>query len=170
MTAPPPAGFLLRFLAWAALFESLFHLFVAGSAAFARFLELHARIAAGLLRMVGLEVERSGAVLTIGADDFEVARGCDVTRPIGLLVAAILAFPATWRSRLRSALWGTLLLLTLNLVRILSLIQAARFSSELHRHLHLSLWPLGLILVLFAYWLRWARRELGSGARPQGQR
>ena len=162
MSAPiKPAWFLLRFAGWALLGEALFFLVLADGPVYRSYLAAHAWVVSGLLNAVGFDVGVQGATLILGGSAFEVARGCDVTRPIGLLAAAVLAFPATPRSKALAIGKGVLLLLGVNLIRIISLIFVNRGWPELFDSVHLAFWPLLLILLMLWFWTAWAKRQLG---------
>jgi exosortase family protein XrtM len=52
----------------------------------------------------------------------EIRRGCDGVEAWLLLVTAFMVFPNSWRRRLRAILYGTVLIFTLNLIRIVSML------------------------------------------------
>ena len=158
--AQKSGSFLLRFLLLAALCEAIFFRSFADGPLFAWYLAMHARAAGFVLRTLGIAVEVHGTTLSLGSGTFEIARGCDATRALGLLCAAIMAFPASWRSKGLAIVKGTVLLLAVNLVRILSLMFVSRVRPELFEHLHLAFWPLLLILTMLWFWTTWARREV----------
>ncbi len=94
-----------------------------------------------------------------------VTAECSGTDVLALCLAAILAWPATWRARLSGAVGGIGLILTLNTIRIGSLGQAAA-SPALFETLHLQIWPVILMIAtsLYAFfWMRGARRTDVSG-------
>jgi exosortase/archaeosortase family protein len=94
-----------------------------------------------------------------------VTSECSGTDVLALCLAAILAWPASWRARLTGAAGGIALILTLNTLRIGSLGRAAA-SPALFETLHLQVWPAILVLATAAYvfaYMRMTSRPSRSG-------
>src|SRR5688572_12747399 len=87
--------------------------------------------------------------------------GADV---LALSVAAILAWPVSWSTRLTGALGVVAFVLGLNTVRIATLGHAAA-SPVLFRVLHLEVWPALLVLATAAYVFAWMRARLGAAGQ-----
>ena len=85
-----------------------------------------------------------------------VTADCSGTDVLALCVAAILAWPASWRARLAGAAGGIALIVTLNTMRIGTLGRAAA-SPALFETLHLQVWPAVLVLACAAYVFAWMR-------------
>lgn len=89
-----------------------------------------------------------------------VVPSCSGLDAMSLCVAAILAFPRTWRQRLAGAGVGLVLLLVVNLARIGSL--AAAVDSPWFDILHIVVWPAVLVVVTAAWvyaWMRFTERH-----------
>lgn len=160
--------FLLRFALLSLAFETLFFFVLANSPGFARYLELHARVVSLLLGWLGFQVEVHDATILLDGSTFLVGRGCDVTRPIGLLIAAILAFPARLHSKAMAIALGVLLLQSVNVVRIVSLILLNRLQPSLVDSVHLAVWPLFLALLILWFCTSWARRAVAVPSASTG--
>lgn len=76
----------------------------------------------------------------------ELRRGCDGIEAWLLMVTALLAYPGTWRWRARSALWGTLLIYLLNLLRVVSIFHLVRHRPEWFDLVHGLIWQ-GLMIL-----------------------
>lgn len=85
-----------------------------------------------------------------------VTAECSGTDVLALCLAAILAWPATWRARLWGAVGGIGLILTLNTIRIGTLGQAAG-SPAFFETLHLQIWPAILVIATALYVFLWMR-------------
>lgn len=85
-----------------------------------------------------------------------VTADCSGTDVLALCLAAILAWPASWRARLAGAAGGIALILTLNTARIGTLGRAAA-SPALFEALHLQIWPAVLVLATAGYVFGWMR-------------
>ncbi len=87
-----------------------------------------------------------------------VTSECSGTDVLALCLAATLACPVPWRTRLVGAAGGIALVLALNTLRIATLGRAA-VRPALFEALHLQVWPAILVLATAGYvfvWMRWA--------------
>lgn len=89
-----------------------------------------------------------------------VVPSCSGLDAMSLCVAAILAFPRTWRQRLAGAGAGLVLLLVVNLVRIGSL--AAAVDSAWFDVLHIVVWPAVLVMTTAGWVYAWMRVTDGN--------
>ena len=89
----------------------------------------------------------------------EVVRGCDAMEPVALFVSAVLASPVSWGARAMAAIVGTAVLLTINLIRIISLFLCAVHWRSAFDIMHLDVWQalfIFLAIFLWALWAAWA--------------
>ncbi len=93
-----------------------------------------------------------------------VTAECSGTDVLALCLAAILAWPVSWRARLKGAAGGITLVLVLNTLRIATLGQTAA-SPALFQTLHLQIWPAILILATSGYVFAWMRGAVRVGGR-----
>jgi exosortase H (IPTLxxWG-CTERM-specific) len=113
----------------------------------------------------------AGAVLAVLGEDIAVV-GCDLRSPRfavtiyngcnGLitsliLVAGVLAFPASLRAKAIGVIGGLLAIQLINLVRIISLFYIGVFLPELFDEAHIFIWQSLVILAGIALWIVWAR-------------
>lgn len=106
----------------------------------------------------------SGDAIKFGTHSFILKRGCDATEPAWLLAAAVISFPAPLWRKLLGVVAGTLLLLVLNLLRVISLFFVVRNHPSLYDTLHLTLFPavfIVLAMIIWGGWVVWA----GEGNR-----
>jgi exosortase/archaeosortase family protein len=96
-----------------------------------------------------------------------VTADCSGTDVLALCLAAILAWPASWRARLAGAAGGLALILTLNTARIGTLGRAAA-SPALFEALHLQIWPAILVLAAAGYAFWWMRATLRANEPARG--
>ena len=73
-----------------------------------------------------------------------------------MLAAGILAFPATLRQRVRGLLLGTVLAYLLSLTRLVALYFVLRYSPSAWEALHGLVLPLGPVILLALYFMRWS--------------
>jgi len=121
------------------------------------YLRANAWGANAILRFLGQDTRLHE--VTIRAADFAISvrRGCDALEPAWIYAAALLAFPAPWRTKPRALLLGVAAILALNLVRIVSLFFIGRNWPEFFPSAHLELWPAAFILAALGLWLAWLR-------------
>jgi len=98
------------------------------------------------------------AIDLFGAPSSPVAAtlACSGTDALALCLAAILAYPARWRSRFSGAASGFLLLLVLNTARIGTLGRVAA-SPGWFQALHVFVWPTVLTFAIAGYVFWWMR-------------
>jgi exosortase family protein XrtM len=88
--------------------------------------------------------------------DLRVTRGCEGIEMFLLLIAAILAFPASWQRRARGLLLGSMLAYALSIARLMTLHYVLRYHRPMWDALHGLILPLGPIVLLSLYFLRWS--------------
>jgi exosortase family protein XrtM len=89
--------------------------------------------------------------------DLEIVRGCDGAGALFLVMAAILAFPASIKRKLTGLILGVLLMYTLNLIRISGLYFVVAYHNDWFNLIHTYLAPTLLIIIacLFFAWWAW---------------
>nr|WP_316641552.1 exosortase H [uncultured Roseateles sp.] len=86
-----------------------------------------------------------------------ISNGCSGLEAVILLAAAILAFPASWAARLRGLLLGTVAIMALNLLRVISLYYIGQYSRAWFDWAHLYAWDILIMLdglIVFLLWIR----------------
>ena len=108
-----------------------------------------------ILNAFGQHVTVSGVVLTAGSDAVSIQNGCNGIEAVVFLIAAILAFPATWRQRVAGLVAAIALIQILNLVRVVTLFLINRYKPNLFELFHLAIWQTvigGAAIALFYVW------------------
>jgi exosortase H (IPTLxxWG-CTERM-specific) len=117
------------------------------------------------LKLFGAEAAVSGSTILYGSHGFSIVPECTGVEVIGLYVAAVLAFPARWKSRLRGLALGVPALAALNGIRVLTLVYAGSRSQKALDYGHLYFWPVIVLGATVALWLTWAQ----NAARHEGR-
>jgi exosortase/archaeosortase family protein len=112
-----------------------------------------------LLRLIGVEASLHGRFVYGPAFSFEVVSGCTGIFVFLLVLSAVLAFPARWRSRLVCLLGVAALIFVLNQVRIVSLYFVGAHWRERFEDMHLYVWQGFIIVAVTVYWYVWAARS-----------
>jgi exosortase H (IPTLxxWG-CTERM-specific) len=132
-----------------------------------------AALSAGIIQLFDADVVAYANVLQDRLNGFAVSieAGCNGVEATLVLIAAILAFPANWRSRLIGIGVGFLAVQLMNLLRIISLFYLGQWSRIAFEWAHLYLWQSLIILdvlVVFLIWLRYLpRRTLEPSSSAQ---
>jgi len=135
---------------------------------FPAYLRLNARASASILRWLGEDAKGSDLAVVSSRFSLGIARGCDAIEPSALFLAAVLAFPAAARSKIPGILLGVTALLTINLVRILTLYYTGVYLPGFFEILHVDVWqPVFILLALlfFVLWALWTEAPVRPSAR-----
>ena len=101
-----------------------------------------------------------GRILRDSTTGFAVSieAGCNGVEAAIVLIAGILAFPASIQHKVIAILAGFLFVQALNIVRIISLFYLGQWNYTVFEWFHLYLWPVLImldVLVVFAIYLQW---------------
>jgi len=118
-----------------------------------------ARAAAGLVTLFDPHVQATGNVLRSSASPFAVAieAGCNGVEATLVLLAAILAFPASWQRKLAGLCIGIVAVQGLNVVRVISLFYIGQWNRDVFEWAHLYVWQALIVLDVLIVWLLWVR-------------
>jgi exosortase/archaeosortase family protein len=154
----PWLRFALTFAALAVISELVYYGVALESQAFHTYLATVARICGFILGFFTDEVSVRDTYISSSLFSVEIARGCDAYRICALLSAAILAFPARWRTKLWGLFLGLLWLNLLNFFRITSLFFIGGYFHTHFRTSHEVYFPIFLICMTVAAWIVWVRQ------------
>lgn len=118
-----------------------------------------ASTSAAVVQAFDSSVIAEGIVLRSSSNGFGVAiePGCNGIEASVVLVAAMLAFPASWRQKLVGIGLGLLAVQGVNLVRIVSLFYLGQWRADAFEFAHLYLWQALIMLDVLVVWLFWVR-------------
>ncbi len=122
----------------------------------APFAEWTASIICALMRQVGMEVLRDGAVLTHpGGFAYEIAYTCTGLLPAATFIVCVFAYPGTLRNKWVGVAFGVPALLAVNYVRLINLFYIGVSFPGAFELAHEVLWE-GLLAVFFiGFWMGW---------------
>jgi exosortase H (IPTLxxWG-CTERM-specific) len=123
------------------------------------FTELIANVSVWIIQFFDQGVSAYGIVVQDKASGFAVSieAGCNGVEASIVLIAAMLAFPASWRLKLIGVGIGILAIQVMNLLRIITLFYLGQWSQTAFEWAHLYIWQSLIILdvlVVFLIWLR----------------
>ena len=122
------------------------------------FTEAVTRASAVLLRIIGERVEVAGTLIRSPQFVIDVKNGCNGLEAMLLLAAAMLAFPASLRSRLIGLAVGSVAIQILNLFRVSSLFWLGANHRPIFDFFHVAVWQSIVILAAIAMFVLWGRK------------
>ena len=169
---PTPLGFAVKFVV---CFAVLFGAFEASrGSAFERFV-VQDMILVPTTDLINIVTPHEQArlaadrVISSQGSNLHVTRGCEGIEMFLLLVAGILAFPASGRHRLQGLAFGSILAYVLSITRLMALHYILRYSPKAWEALHGFVLPLAPIIVMALYFMRWSaggtQKQLSPAAR-----
>lgn len=123
------------------------------------FTAIIASISATITQLFDSSVQSHGIILqNINTGTaVSIEPGCNGVEAMICLTAAIIAFPASWKSKFYGLFFGFLAIQALNIVRIISLFYLLQWDKEWFEWAHLYLWQALIILdalIVFIIWVR----------------
>ena len=118
-----------------------------------------AAISASIVTQFDPHVLASGKVLQNTSNGFAVSieAGCNGVEATIVLVAAIFAFPASWKRKLIGLAIGIIAVQGLNIVRVISLFYLGQWNFSVFEWAHLYIWQALIMLDVMIVWLLWVR-------------
>lgn len=130
-----------------------------------------ANIGSFLTNIFGKSTTAAGSVVSGKDFSMDISGGCDGIEVMAILIAGILAFPASWSARLKGILAGGALLAVLNLLRFPALYFAgASGSMELFDFLHIQggfIIFVTITIVIWLYWASWSMKSANGELRME---
>ncbi|MCH8063083.1 MAG: hypothetical protein IH861_11340 [Chloroflexi bacterium] len=110
------------------------------------------------LGILGVSTYVNGSILA--SEDFavNVVAECLALAPIMIYSGAVIASPATFRAKIWGIAAGALVLMSVNMVRIVSLFWIGAGYPEYLDFAHLLVWQSGIYLLAIVLWLYWHGR------------
>ena len=118
-----------------------------------------ARISTWLVTVFDPNVMAAGKIMrsTINGFAVSIEAGCNGVEATIVLLAAILAFPASWKRKLIGLAAGIVAVQGLNIVRVISLFYLGQWDREWFEWAHLYIWQALIMLDVLVVWLIWVR-------------
>lgn len=117
-----------------------------------------ARASGVALDLLGQDVTRTGTVIRSPRFAVNIRNGCNGVEAMLIFLAAVLAFPASWRSRLLGLALGILVIQAVNLVRVVALFLTGAYLPQFFDASHTVVWQTLVILTGVLLWVFWASR------------
>ena len=122
-----------------------------------------ARTSGALLDVIGEnDVSVAGTVIRSPRFAVNINNGCNGVEAMLILLASILAFPASMKARVTGLLLGALAVQLLNAVRIITLYLLGAYQPRLFDLFHTAVWQIVIILAAIGFFLVWSARVAPS--------
>lgn len=127
------------------------------------------RASAWLIQLFDENVMAQGKLIWDQRTGFAVSveAGCNGIEAGIILIAAVLAFPASWSQRALGIAVGLATMQALNLIRIVSLFYIGQWNRTVFEWAHLYIWQALImldVLLVFLLWMRWLSARKSAGA------
>ena len=160
---PAQKKFLLRFVVALGAFYLLVAIQPVNDHVVVPFTGFLVRISTALLAGIGEKTHAVGTLIQSPAFAVDVKNGCNGIEAVLLLVAAMLAFPASPKRRLVGIAAGLAVIQGVNLFRIVSLFWLGVHHRNVFELFHAAVWQTALILLAVGIFLAWSRGAGGGG-------
>lgn len=117
-----------------------------------------ARSAGVLLNIIGQGVTVTGTVIGSSRFAVNINNGCNGVEAMLILLASIVAFPASMKARALGLLLGAIAVQLLNEVRIVTLYLLGAHQPKLFQLFHTAVWQIVIIVAAIGFFLAWSAR------------
>ncbi len=117
-----------------------------------------AKVSGVTLDLLGQQVTMHGTAIRSPRFAVNIRNGCNGVEAMLIFLAAVLAFPASWKSRLTGLVLGILAIQVINLVRVVALFLTGVYFPRLFDSSHTVIWQTVVILFGVLLWIFWANR------------
>jgi len=128
----------------------------------AQLAHLSAWMSYGVLRALGLAagfpVSRMGTIMQSGPFEVDIAPACSGAVPTSIYLAAVYAYPTSWRARWVGTALGVGVIQIVNVFRVTALFLVGLFFHQIFHETHVYVAQALVVCVAVALWLYWATR------------
>ncbi len=117
-----------------------------------------ATASASSLNLLGQGVTQKGSLIQAPRFSVNIKNGCNGVEAMLIFLAAVLAFPAPWKSKLAGLALGTVAIQAINLVRVVALYLTGVYFPKVFNASHTVIWQTVVILASVLLWIYWANR------------
>jgi exosortase H (IPTLxxWG-CTERM-specific) len=122
------------------------------------FTEGIARVSGSLLQMMGEKVTVSGTSIVSSRFGVNINNGCNGVEAMLILLASIVAFPASMKARAAGLFLGAIVVQILNAIRIITLYLLGAYHPRLFDLFHTAVWQIVIIMAAIGFFLVWSAR------------
>jgi exosortase H (IPTLxxWG-CTERM-specific) len=124
-----------------------------------------ARAGGATLNLLGQDTKMNGTIIRSDRFAVNIRNGCNGVEAMLIYFAAVLAFPASWKSRLLGVGLGFVAIQLVNLIRVVALFLTGVYLPKLFDSSHTVIWQTLVILSGVLLWMLWAHRFAAPAGR-----
>jgi exosortase H (IPTLxxWG-CTERM-specific) len=117
-----------------------------------------AKVSGSILQAMGENVRVAGTTITSSRFGVNINNGCNGVEAMLILLASIVAFPASMKARVVGLLLGAVVVQVLNFIRIITLYLLGAYQPRLFDLFHTAIWQIVIILAAIGFFLVWSAR------------
>jgi exosortase H (IPTLxxWG-CTERM-specific) len=122
------------------------------------FTGLIAQGSGALLNLIGQDVTTAGTVIRSSRFAVNINNGCNGVEAMLILLASIVAFPASLKARAAGLVLGALAVQVLNAIRIVTLYLLGAYQPRWFDLFHTAVWQIAIIMAAIGFFLLWSSR------------
>lgn len=111
-----------------------------------------------LLKLFGMTVNISGRVVSLNNFSMEVVGECTGLYEMLIFLAAMIAYPASYKKKLIGAGLGLPLLYVINVIRMMFIAVVGNWSPQTFDFMHMYFWQVAMILIIVSVWVLWIEK------------
>lgn len=115
-----------------------------------------------VLNLLSLKATASGTVLQVEGFAARIDDVCTGIFVVAIYLSAVLAYPSRAIEKLKGFALGASLILSLNLIRVVSLMYIGRYFPSFFEVAHLLIWQSLIIFAALLAWIYWTERFVGA--------
>ena len=117
-----------------------------------------ARTSGWILAAIGQDVAMQGTVIQSPKFAVNIRNGCNGVETLVIFCSAVLAFPASWASKLSGLVLGIVAIQIVNFLRVVALFLTGAYYPKFFDSSHTVIWQTVVILCGVLLWMYWAAR------------
>ena len=130
--------------------------------------QLSAWMSYGVLKVIGavagFPVHKIGTIMGSRSFEVDVAPACSGAVPTSIYMAAVFAYPTSWRARWLGTAIGIGIIQLVNVVRVSALFLIGLYMQSIFHDTHVYVAQALVVCVAVALWLFWATRYADAPA------
>jgi archaeosortase B (VPXXXP-CTERM-specific) len=117
-----------------------------------------AEVTALFLKPLGMTSRVSGTVVSLPNFSVEVVGECTGLYEMLIFLAAMIAYPASWKKKLIGAGLGIPFLYAVNIIRMMFIMVVGNWSPKTFDFMHMYFWQVAMILIIVSAWVLWIEK------------
>ena len=106
----------------------------------------------------GFPVTKNGTIMGSGPFEVDIAPACSGAVPTSIYMAAVFAYPTSWRARWLGTAIGIGVIQFVNVIRVIVLFLIGLYFHQLFHDTHVYVAQALVVCIAVALWLYWATR------------